>query len=380
MQEIRHRGRLPIIVGGTHYYTQSLLFENSLAGGKEDEDHISEHDQDKEERYPILKASPQDMLDKLREVDSVMAERWHPRDGRKIRRSLEIYLKTGKRASEMYLEQLARRRATEGQDQDRDQDDTSADEASRRPTGLRYPTLFFWTHTPRDLLKNRLQHRVDKMVEDGLINEAKGLEAHATKREESGEEVDTSRGVYIAIGYKELLPYITQLDREYNVEDGSKSLRQDALIAIEKTKTATWQYAKYQERWIRRKLLRAIGNADAQSFIHVLDTSVPDDWAQSVFESSATTVEAFLSGREMPNPSDSSALGEAQIALQEAFGSLENGSSGITKTRTCEHCDVTATTEKEWEKHIKSNRHRKTVKYKEKIAAQSAASLDVDDT
>lgn len=378
MQEIRHRGKLPIVVGGTHYYTQSLLFEDTLAEVKVNDDQKFEHEsQGIDDLYPILKASPQDMLDKLREVDPVMADRWHPKDGRKIRRSLEIYFKTGRRASELYMEQL--RRATG--DNVRNEGNTSVDEGSQAPTGLRFPTLFLWTHTPRELLKDRLQHRVDKMVEDGLIKEAEGLEVHAAKRKGLGEEIDTSRGVYIAIGYKELLPYITKLDGKSSDNDAFTSLRQDALAAIEKTKTATWQYAKYQERWIRLKLLRAIREADAQRNIHVLDTSVAKDWTQSVSKPSAMIVDAFLRGREMTSSGDPpSILGEAQIALQEAFGSLENSSPSISRTRTCEHCNVTATTEKEWMKHIKSNRHRKSVKFKGKIALQSTSSSTPDNT
>src|SRR5436190_11089962 len=113
IKEIRSRGKLPILVGGTHYYTQSVLFNGSLLDKGEPEP--EEDDQlsiPVSERWPILEASPGEILQKLREVDPVMAARWHPNETRKIRRSLEIYLQTGRPASEIYQEQRRQIRAS----------------------------------------------------------------------------------------------------------------------------------------------------------------------------------------------------------------------------------------------------------------------------
>jgi tRNA dimethylallyltransferase len=99
IQEIRSRGKTPILVGGTHYYTQAVLFHKTILPSDQELDAASD-DSAEEEKFPILEASTEEMLQKLREVDPVMAERWHPNERRKIRRSLQIYLQTGRRASD----------------------------------------------------------------------------------------------------------------------------------------------------------------------------------------------------------------------------------------------------------------------------------------
>ena len=111
IEEIRSRGKLPILVGGTHYYTQSLLFRDRLAeaeedgeGGESKKDHHEAQGpiEDLEDKYPILKESTENLLERLQDVDPVMAERWHPNDRRNIQRSLEIYLQTGRKSSDIY--------------------------------------------------------------------------------------------------------------------------------------------------------------------------------------------------------------------------------------------------------------------------------------
>jgi tRNA dimethylallyltransferase len=88
ISEIRARGRLPILVGGTHYYTQSLLFHDALANKSQDEEPVQNA-----ERLAVLEEPTEVLLAKLREVDPVMADRWHPNDRRKIQRSLELVKK-----------------------------------------------------------------------------------------------------------------------------------------------------------------------------------------------------------------------------------------------------------------------------------------------
>jgi len=108
IREIRERGKLPILVGGTHYYTQSLLLENELVEDPQKPDLTPE---EISKRFPILDASTEETLEKLREVDPRMADRWHPKDTRHIRRSLEIYLTTGKQASQIYDEQKQKKKS-----------------------------------------------------------------------------------------------------------------------------------------------------------------------------------------------------------------------------------------------------------------------------
>ena len=93
IDDIHTRGKLPVLVGGTHYYTQSVLFQgqlvikdDGLSGEEEDTDMVDAAKPSL--KWPILDAEPEVVLQKLWEVDPIMAERWHPKDTRKIRRSL----------------------------------------------------------------------------------------------------------------------------------------------------------------------------------------------------------------------------------------------------------------------------------------------------
>ncbi|RDL33718.1 tRNA dimethylallyltransferase [Venustampulla echinocandica] len=83
IKEIWSRGRLPIVVGGTHYCTQSLLFDDFLLKDQvegEEQDHIEFFNEEIVEKFPILSGPTEDMIERLREVDPVMADRWHPKD------------------------------------------------------------------------------------------------------------------------------------------------------------------------------------------------------------------------------------------------------------------------------------------------------------
>lgn len=83
IDDIHNRHRIPIIVGGTNYYIQSLLWKNSLI---DIDDGESSNVKDKE----ILNAEPKIVYERLQEVDPVMASKWHWNDTRRVRRSLQV--------------------------------------------------------------------------------------------------------------------------------------------------------------------------------------------------------------------------------------------------------------------------------------------------
>ena len=139
IKEIRSRGKLPILVGGTHYYTQSLLFKDRLA--EEDGDEGKEFVSDTKEVWPILHQPTEVVLEELKKVDPAMAGRWHPNDRRKIQRSLEIYLQTGRKGIR-YLCENNEYAKTVGRGVD---GDTVLDAPA-----IRFPTLLFWVHADND--------------------------------------------------------------------------------------------------------------------------------------------------------------------------------------------------------------------------------------
>lgn len=331
IEEIRSRGRLPILVGGTHYYTQSLLFRDQLAE-KVEEQAQREFVEDMSERWPILKQPTDVLLEELKKVDPVMAERWHPNDRRKIQRSLEIFLQTGKRSSEIYAEQREKKQS-----------------ASEIP----FSTLLFWVHAEPETLKTRLDKRVDKMLEQGLLEEVETLDAFARGQEAEGKTRDESAGIWASIGYKEF--------REYNAACNNSQIHQKELVklkaeALEKTKAATRQYAKRQVRWIRIKLINALAEANSCPSLYLLDGSEVPKFDETVVDPALKLTGQFLRAEIMPSPPSLSEIAAEQ--LQPKMDDLSSKPETWTK-QYCAVCDVTSVTAKQWNQHMASNAHKK---------------------
>lgn len=76
IDEIRSRGKLPILVGGTQYYIQSLLFQDRLAEEEDGGSEAGEFIVDTKARWPILLQPTEVLLEELKKVDPIMAARW----------------------------------------------------------------------------------------------------------------------------------------------------------------------------------------------------------------------------------------------------------------------------------------------------------------
>jgi len=341
IEDIRSRNKVPILVGGTHYYTQSLLFTNTVVD--EDSEHVSKELQ--EQRWPILKANTSEMLDELYKVDPLMAVRWHPHDQRKIRRSLEVCLTTGKKASDIYHQQ--RRLRPENRSHDTNQSLGDPDQPFTSDSGvpLRYSTLILWTHAASDILNKRLEERVDGMVSEGLLEEVRCMHTFQEDQTHQGRSPDQSRGIWVAIGFKEFEPYITHQHR-------SERIRKES---IERTKIATRQYARRQVRWIRIKLQRAVTAADSSHSMYLLDSSNLSQWQKDVEAKASEITASFLNGAALPEPSS---LSDAAL---ENLGTTKE----VTQSaRFCMACDKTLMTDEQWMGHLKSKGHRKAMRPK----------------
>ena len=336
--EIRSRGRLPILVGGTHYYTQSLLFRDaSVEEGERDDFALEEQAQ----KWQLLDGSAEEMLQELRKVDPEMAMRWHPSDGRKIRRSLEIWLKTGKRASDIYKQQKTQSFDIESGGWDGSAVPNGSDASAR--SHVRYDSLIFWVHAPSNVLNSRLEERLDSMVSHGLLEEVTSMQRYLLDQEQRCTRIDRSRGIWVAIGFKEFLPYI--LD-----ESRPEKLRQEG---IERTKFATRQYAKRQDRWIRLRLQRAVNAADITHKMFLLDATDSSRWSDVVDAKAQDITAAFISGLTLPNPDS---LSDAAMKL------LTSPEEEVKSARHCEACGKTLMFSSQWIDHLKSKGHRASVR------------------
>lgn len=197
ISDIQKRSKMPMIVGGTGLYIQSVLYDYQF----------TDADVNKELRLKLEQRANEigayALHEELKQIDPASAKKIHPNNVRRVIRALEIYYGAGIKMSEMH---------------------ENADE------GMLYDALLIGLTMKRDILYDRINHRVDLMVEEGLIDEVKALYQQGIRHCQSIQ----------AIGYKELYEYF----------DGLISLE----VAIEKLKQNSRRYAKRQLTWFRNKM------------------------------------------------------------------------------------------------------------------------------
>ncbi|EGW30967.1 uncharacterized protein SPAPADRAFT_142348 [Spathaspora passalidarum NRRL Y-27907] len=259
IDDIHARGKIPIVIGGTHYYLQTLLFNNKTVGEVEAEHELSQ------EQLEILDGPVDRLFKELQRVDPLIASRYHPQDDRKLRRALEIWYTTGNKASDLYREQ-------------------KLDELE--DSSLKYNTLLFWVYCDRQVLNPRLDTRVDKMMELGAVDEINEMYDYFKSR--TPEPVCTS-GVWQVIGFKEFLPWLTSGKTD------------DSLFkeGVERMKIRTRQYAKYQIKWILNMLLielekEARFNYKYGGKLYILDATDLTQWHENVQQRGIEIAKQFL--------------------------------------------------------------------------------------
>ena len=197
IEEILQKGKTPIVVGGTGLYANSLIYGIEYEDIKLDEKY-------REELMKI--AETQEGLEKLYEeakkIDEKAMEKISSNDKKRIIRILEIYKATGKNKTEQ--------------------------EIQSRKNEVKYDYKVFGINIERPILYERINKRVDIMLEQGLIDEVKKLIKKYS-------EFPTAMQ---AIGYKEIVQY---LNNELTKEE-----------AIDKIKQETRRYAKRQITWFKR--------------------------------------------------------------------------------------------------------------------------------
>ena len=166
MEEIKSRGKLPIIVGGTGLYIKSVLYDYEFAGE-------SESKEIDEAKYGHL--SNEELHAKLAAVDEAGAKDIHPNNRKRVIRALEIYETSGVKKSEMIEKQEHK---------------------------MIYDACLIGLTDDRNVLYDRINKRVDTMYETGLVEEVKAL---------FDEGIPAESQSIRAIGYKELYDYFKGL-------------------------------------------------------------------------------------------------------------------------------------------------------------------------
>lgn len=196
-QDILSRGRVPIVCGGTGLYLDALIDGSTFSG---DETNLEAR-----EKYNAIarEQGAHALHEMLRAVDPESAERIHENNVKRVVRALEVYEQTGMTIGEMNAK-------------------------NKRPEPKYDAILFALCPTERQTLYDRIDRRVDQMVEMGLLEEARRLLEEGRLTGTAGQ----------AIGYKELVPY---LQEEAPLSD-----------CLDTLKRASRNYAKRQLTWLRR--------------------------------------------------------------------------------------------------------------------------------
>lgn len=355
--------KVPIIVGGTNYYIESILWKiliDEWQDSDEDEEGVSDRKKAKltEERvfdqFDMNGQSSEELHEKLRLVDPESAGQLHPNNKRKIIRALEVYERSGRQFSSFIKDQQA--------------------ESGGSTLGgpLRYENLIiFWLCCEQDTLNQRLDSRVDDMVKQGLITEIRQF--HEQFVRPYGEEVDYTKGILQTIGFKEFLPYLTKYDEKEDailesyfgrlVDREPPASLATLNACLDDLKLVTRRYSKKQIKWVKNRFLKAAQKNRTIPPIYKLDTTHPERWTTLVSDPAINVIENYL------DP-----LVELIVA-PESIPEDEPAYSDSKKTYFCEQCQRVFIGEFQWDIHVKSNRHKKV---RERLRKQARIQERVD--
>jgi tRNA dimethylallyltransferase len=198
LEKIYAKGKIPMIVGGTGFYIQGLLYDIDFAKEDGDKDYRNELSR------KALEEGNETLHQMLREVDWKAAQKIHPNNVKRVIRALEFYKVNGYPISE------------------------HNEEEAKKESPYRF--AYFVLNHKREVLYDRINQRVDRMAEQGLFEEVKKLKEEGYKK-----EMVSMQG----IGYKEVFDYL----------EGRMSREE----TMERIKKDTRHFAKRQLTWFGRE-------------------------------------------------------------------------------------------------------------------------------
>ncbi|XP_032579285.1 tRNA dimethylallyltransferase [Drosophila sechellia] len=350
----------PIVVGGTNYYIESLLWDILVDSDVKPDEHKTSGEHLKDAELNAL--STLELHQHLANIDAGSANRFHPNNRRKIIRAIEVYQSTGQTLTQM----LAEQRAQPG--------------GNRLGGPLRYPHIvLLWLRCQQDVLNERLDSRVDGMLAQGLLPELRQFHNahHATTV-----QAYTS-GVLQTIGYKEFIPYLIQYDQQQDekIEEylkthsyklpGPEKLKEGGLpdglellrTCCEELKLVTRRYSKKQLKWINNRFL---ASKDRQvPDLYELDTSDVAAWQEAVYKRAETIIERYR---------NEEACEIQPMAKREHPGAdLDEETSHF-----CQICERHFVGEYQWGLHMKSNKHKRKKEGQRKRQRDQETMLSTD--
>lgn len=370
--------KIPIIVGGTNYYIEALVWKflinkqdierasknlsaeakcqglstenvasktsqllqnkseqivdtsevkDSQKNVKSDDSSDSENDKQILFRQTLEDEDTNVLHQRLMEVDVKLGQRLHPHDKRKIIRALEVYHEHG-----IEMSNILKSQKTE-----------SGEESLRGP--LRYDnTCIFWIQTEKKVLEERTDKRVDQMLYRGLVKELQDFhQQYNTSRIKENKEIDYTHGIFQSIGFKEFHEYLILSDDEKDSDEGKRLL----LKGIEEMKLVTRRYARKQVRWINNRFLKYRGSNTPP--VYGLDATDVSQWKEKVHIPAVEILTAIMKG----DKPEQDPLPVADDNNTPAYN-------------TCDVCGKVFTRKGEWQAHITSRKHHKIIAAKKK--------------
>ena len=198
-ERIWKKGKIPLVVGGTGFYIQALLYDIDFTENDGDESYRRQLEQ---------KASDEEgaseLYEMLKTVDPKAAQEIHPRNIKRVIRALEFYHQTGKKISEH--------------------------NETQRQKESPYHYAYFVLTDERSRLYERIDQRVDLMMEEGLLDEVCYLKERGVRKDSTAMQ---------GLGYKELYEY---LEERYPLDEAVRIIKRD-----------TRHFAKRQLTWFKRE-------------------------------------------------------------------------------------------------------------------------------
>ncbi|KAI0267580.1 IPP transferase-domain-containing protein [Russula aff. rugulosa BPL654] len=333
--------KVPIVVGGTAYWIQHLVFPGRLAVEPEQISRPSLPSADSKPPSDGLSSALSQLFDALPETPPSAVD------------DPAAALAFGRKVSEILQEQSA---------------------VTLRP---RYDTLFLWLYAEPTELKRRLDIRADEMLHNGLLEEVCELsriqgspnKASLDIMAPSSPAPDFTHGVFQSIGFRGFHQYLT---------DPSPS-EMTYQAAVQNLKTANHQYAKRQVSWIRNKLLPAIRASKSSEGtegvdMYLLDATEPQQWTSEVRDAATGLMEGQVPrGDTLSNPLTLSST--AQRMLSVPIKATDPTAVLLARRKIlCPVCTVDEALPvmieegSEWEAHARTKVHKR-------LAAKSTESL-----
>ena len=198
-ERIWEKGKIPLVVGGTGFYIQALLYDIDFTENDGDESYRRQLEQKGSDEE-----GASELYEMLKTVDPKAAQEIHPRNIKRIIRALEFYHQTGKKISEH--------------------------NETQRQRESPYNYTYFVLTDERSRLYERIDRRVDLMMEQGLLDEVRYLKERGVRKDSTAMQ---------GLGYKELYAY---LEGEYPLDEAVRIIKRD-----------TRHFAKRQLTWFKRE-------------------------------------------------------------------------------------------------------------------------------